>query len=60
LAFVLYGITRFLVEFLRDDSPFEFDGLTVSQIMSIVMVILGVALILTFEKMGQDKAELTK
>lgn len=57
LAIVLYGITRFLVEFLRDDSPFEFDGLTVSQIMSIVMVILGVVLILIFEKMGQDKPE---
>jgi phosphatidylglycerol:prolipoprotein diacylglycerol transferase len=60
LAFVLYGITRFFMEFLRDDNPFEFDGLTVSQIMSIAMVALGIALILIFEKMGRDKPEPAK
>ncbi len=56
LMFVLYGITRFLIEFLRDDNPFEYGfwavykGGTVSQNISIYMVILGVILMLIFEK----------
>ncbi len=56
LMFVLYGITRFLIEFLRDDNPFEYGwwaiykGGTVSQNISIYMVILGVVLMLIFEK----------
>lgn len=56
LMFVLYGVTRFLIEFLRDDNPFEYGfwaiykGGTVSQNISIYMVILGVILMLTFEK----------
>lgn len=56
LMFVLYGVTRFLIEFLRDDNPFEYGfwavykGGTVSQNISIYMVILGVILMLIFEK----------
>ena len=55
LMFVLYGITRFFIEFLRDDNPFEYGwwaiykGGTVSQNISIYMVILGVVLMLIFE-----------
>ncbi len=44
LMFVLYGLTRFLIEFLRDDNPFEFDGLTISQIIGIAMIIFGALL----------------
>ncbi len=55
LMFVLYGFTRFFMEFIRDDSPFEFDGITISQNISIAMVILGVVLIAIFKKMGLDK-----
>ena len=56
LMFVLYGVTRFLIEFLRDDNPFEYGwwaiykGGTISQNISIYMVILGVVLLLIFEK----------
>ena len=56
LMFILYGIARFLIEFLRDDNPFEFDSLTISQNMSIVMLILGVVLMIIFEKMKLYKS----
>lgn len=51
LMFILYGIARFLIEFLRDDNPFEFDGLTISQNIGIAMFILGVVLMAIFQKM---------
>ena len=41
---ILYGITRFMMEFIRDDNPYEFDSLTVSQNISIGMVIIGIIL----------------
>ncbi|MHC4641050.1 MAG: prolipoprotein diacylglyceryl transferase [Planctomycetota bacterium] len=56
LMFVIYGITRFLIEYLRDDNPFEYGwwaiykGGTVSQNISIYMIILGVVLMVIFEK----------
>jgi phosphatidylglycerol:prolipoprotein diacylglycerol transferase len=55
LAFILYGITRFLIEYLRDDNPFEYawwavyKGGTVSQNLSIYLVILGVVLMVVFQ-----------
>jgi prolipoprotein diacylglyceryltransferase len=55
LAFVLYGITRFLIEYIRDDNPFEYawwaiyKGGTVSQNLSIYLVILGVILMVVFQ-----------
>ena len=55
LAFILYGITRFLIEYLRDDNPFEYawwaiyKGGTVSQNLSIYLVILGVVLLAVFQ-----------
>jgi phosphatidylglycerol---prolipoprotein diacylglyceryl transferase len=51
LMFILYGIGRFLMEFLRDDNPFEFDRLTVSQNISIILVVLGIVLMIVFQKM---------
>ena len=51
LMFILYGITRFFIEFLRDDNPYEFDGITVSQNISIAMIVLGVILMVIFQKM---------
>jgi phosphatidylglycerol:prolipoprotein diacylglycerol transferase len=50
LMFILYGIVRFFLELLRDDNPFEFDGLTISQNISIVMIIIGSILIVIFQK----------
>jgi phosphatidylglycerol:prolipoprotein diacylglycerol transferase len=49
LMFIVYGMTRFLMEYLRDDNPFEFDGLTISQNIGIAMVVLGVVLIAIFK-----------
>ena len=45
LAFILYGIARFFLELLRDDNPFEVDSLTISQLLSIASIALGVVLI---------------
>jgi phosphatidylglycerol:prolipoprotein diacylglycerol transferase len=55
MAFILYGITRFLIEYIRDDNPFEYawwavyKGGTVSQNLSIYLVVLGVVLMILFE-----------
>ena len=63
LMFILYGIARFFLEFLRDDNPFEYGwwaiykGGTVSQNISIYMVTLGVVLMVMFQKM---KSKVTK
>ncbi len=56
LMFILYGITRFFLEILRDDNPFEYSwwaiykGGTVSQNLGIYMVTLGIVLIIIFQK----------
>jgi phosphatidylglycerol:prolipoprotein diacylglycerol transferase len=49
LALVLYGLGRFFIEFVRDDNPLAFDGLTISQNISIVMVVLGGILLAIFQ-----------
>jgi len=54
LMFILYGISRFFMEFLRDDNPFEFDGLTISQNIGLAMVALGVILMAIFQKIKPD------
>ena len=57
LMFILYGITRFFMEFLRDDNPFEYawwvlyKGRTVSQNLGIYLMLFGVVLMLLFQKM---------
>ena len=55
LMFVLYGILRFLIELLRDDNPFEFDGLTISQIISIGLILTGAILMAIFQKAKQER-----
>jgi phosphatidylglycerol:prolipoprotein diacylglycerol transferase len=56
LMFVFYGIGRFLIEFLRDDNPFEYGwwaiykGGTISQNICIYMFILGLLLLFLFQK----------
>jgi len=52
LMFVLYGVLRFLIELLRDDNPFEFDGMTISQIISIGLVTSGLVLMIIFHRMN--------
>ncbi len=50
LMFILYGIVRFFLEFLRDDNPFEFDSMTISQIIAIGLIVAGFALMLLFHR----------
>jgi len=50
LMFVVYGVARFLLEFLRDDNPFEIGSLTISQIFALVMLGFGLLLILILER----------
>ena len=51
---ILYGVTRFLLEIIRDDNPFEvawwaiYRGGTISQNIGIYMVVIGVILFVTF------------
>lgn len=42
---LLYGPGRFVLEAIRDDNPYEFATLTISQIMGIVMFIGGLVLL---------------
>jgi phosphatidylglycerol:prolipoprotein diacylglycerol transferase len=55
LAFMLYGISRFSIEFLRGDNPFEFDSLTISQNISALLVVFGAVLMVILEKIKPDK-----
>jgi phosphatidylglycerol:prolipoprotein diacylglycerol transferase len=51
LMFVLYGLSRFSIEFLRDDNPFEFAGLTISQLIGLGMIALGLSLMVVFQSL---------
>jgi phosphatidylglycerol:prolipoprotein diacylglycerol transferase len=51
LMFVLYGVNRFLIEFLRDDNPFEFDSVTIAQIIGVGLIAAGVILMVIFCQM---------
>ena len=55
LMFAIYGPTRFLMEFLRDDNPFEIDHLTISQLLGIGLLILGLVLMTIFAKLRPNK-----
>jgi phosphatidylglycerol:prolipoprotein diacylglycerol transferase len=46
LMLILYGFTRFLLECIRDDNPYEFAFLTISQILGIIMIISGTILLM--------------
>ena len=54
LMLILYGITRFILESLRDDNPFEhawwtlYKGGTISQNMGIYLILLGLGLVALF------------
>jgi phosphatidylglycerol:prolipoprotein diacylglycerol transferase len=59
LMFMLYAVGRFLIEFVRDDNPFEMMGLTISQLISVGLFGLGIALFLLFYYMKPDEIMLT-
>jgi phosphatidylglycerol---prolipoprotein diacylglyceryl transferase len=48
---ILYGAMRFGNEMLRDDNPFEFDGLTISQSLGIAMAVAGVIVLVVCQRM---------
>ena len=43
LTLMLYGLTRFILESIRDDNPLEFASLTISQILGLIIAIAGMA-----------------
>jgi prolipoprotein diacylglyceryltransferase len=49
---VLYGLTRLGLEFLRTDSPLEFDGLTISQNLGIFSFLIGILMLVLMRKTG--------
>jgi prolipoprotein diacylglyceryl transferase len=50
LAFILYAIMRFFVSFLRIDSEEPLLGLSTPQVVSVIVVIIGIPLLLYFLK----------
>ena len=48
MMLILYGPTRFLIEFVRDDNPFEKFGLTISQLIGLGMFLGGLCLFVIF------------
>jgi prolipoprotein diacylglyceryltransferase len=50
LMLILYAIVRFLIEFVRDDNPFELAGLTISQLLNLGLMALGIVLIMVFQR----------
>ena len=57
LMFISYGIARFLIELLRDDNPFEIDSLTISQIICIAGIGVGVVLMAIFNRAKPEPAK---
>jgi phosphatidylglycerol:prolipoprotein diacylglycerol transferase len=54
LMFVLYGLARFLLELTRDDNPFEWAFLTVSQIIGLALIAGGTLLMVVFALQKAD------
>ncbi|MFC1676424.1 prolipoprotein diacylglyceryl transferase [Planctomycetota bacterium] len=58
MMLILYAIARFTVEFIRDDNPIGFAGLTISQRMCLFGLIpIGIALIIIFHKLPRKKTQ---
>lgn len=52
--FLLYGLARYLLELTRDDNPFEWGTLTVSQIIGLGMMAIGTVLMVVFARQKAD------
>ena len=59
LMLILYGFTRFLIEFIRDDNPYELGFLTISQILGIVMIISGTVMLVLLPYIKADAPPVT-
>jgi len=55
LMFIFYAIMRFSVEMIRDDNPFETAGLTIAQLLSLVLAVLGILLAIYFTRSQPEK-----
>ena len=44
LYFILYSVSRFFIEFLRADNPQILLGLTISQVICVVLFVIGVVM----------------
>jgi len=44
-TFMLYGVGRFFLEFIRDDNPYELGILTIHQVLGVVMFVTGIVLL---------------
>ncbi len=53
--FIIYSVIRFIIVFWRDDPRGSFLGLSTSQLISIVMFPLGVALMIYYGRRATDK-----
>lgn len=60
LMFILYGVGRFLIEFVRDDNPFEIASLTISQLLSLGLIALGITLMVYFAKAEPERLPVLK
>ncbi len=60
LMFILYGVTRFGIEFLRADNPFEIKGipLTISQYIGIGLVIVGLIQMAAYTAYARKRQQL--
>jgi len=57
MMFILYGATRFGIEFLRGDNPFELKGipLTISQYIGIALIIIGLLQLAAYTAYARKK-----
>ena len=60
LMFILYGIGRFLMEFVRDDNPYEIASLTISQLLSLGLIALGIGVMIGFARAQPERLPLLK
>ncbi len=58
--FVLYGITRFVLEAIRDDNPLEFAGMTISQVIGLGLAVLGIGLLTLFFLLRPEESALSR
>ena len=54
LMLALYGVVRFLLELSRDDNPYEFGHLTISQIIGVGLVIAGTSILVAVERLKRS------
>lgn len=56
LMFALYPIGRILLEFIRTDNPHDVGGLTISQFLSVSMVVVGFAYLFVLYKFLPERS----